>query len=83
MLIDNQGSYADGIDPGYGVYYYGTATVLGPESDRDAIGKMFTRSVNGQVDKARAYADVLSSYGNRVYLSFRPNREVNWDFRMG
>ena len=41
--MDIQGSYADGIDPGYGVYYYGTATVLGPESDRDAIGKMFTR----------------------------------------
>ena len=83
VLIDNQGSYADGVDPGYGIHYNGTATVHGPENDRDGMGKMFTPYVDGQVDKARAYADVMISYGNRVYVSFRPNREVNWDFRMG
>jgi hypothetical protein len=83
VLIDATAPWPDGVDPGYGVHYWGTATVEGPTNDLDGMGAMFARYVDGNVEKARAYAEVLVGYGDRVYIRFRPDRDVNWDFRMG
>jgi hypothetical protein len=83
VLIDATAPWPDGVDPGYGVHYWGTATVEGPTNDLDGMAAMFARYVDGNVEKARAYAEVLVGYGDRVYIQFRPDRDVNWDFRMG
>jgi len=66
--------------PYYGVHYWGTATVEGPEDDAEGIAKMFQPYV-GTMDEARAYAKGLISAGRRVYVRFTPSRSVTWDFR--
>jgi len=86
VLVDATAPWPDGPDPGYGVHYFGTATVEGPNNDVQGMGGMFARYVDGNEDKARAYAEVLVSlvsYGDRVYIKFTPDRDVNWDYRMG
>ncbi len=83
VLIDATAPWPDGVDPGFGVHYWGTATVEGPSNDVQGMGEMFARYVEGDEGKARAYAEVLVSYGDRVYIKFTPDRDVNWDFRMG
>ncbi len=83
VLVDATAPWPDGVDPGYGVHYWGTATVEGPNNDLPGMGGMYARYVDGSEDKARAYAEVLVSYGDRVYIKFTPDRDVNWDFRMG
>ncbi len=83
VLVDANAPWPDGVDPGYGVHYWGTATVEGPNNDLPGMGGMYARYVDGNEDKARAYAEVLVSYGDRVYIKFTPDRDVNWDFRMG
>jgi len=82
-LIDATAPWPDGPDPGYGVHWWGTGTVEGPENDIDGMGAMLARYVDGNVEKAKAYAEMLVSYGDRVYVRFEPDRDVNWDFRMG
>ncbi len=83
VLVEKTAPWPDGVDPGYGIHYWGTATVDGPRNDADGMGRMFARYVDGQEDKARAYAEQLVSYGDRVYINFTPERSVDWDFRMG
>jgi hypothetical protein len=41
---------------------------------------MFTPYV-GSLDGATDYAKTLISYGTRVYIRFRPEREASYDFR--
>ena len=83
VLVDATAPWPDGPDPGYGVHYWGAAVVEGPKNDVQGMGAMFARYADGNEDKARAYAEVLVSYGDRVYINFTPDRDVNWDFRMG
>jgi hypothetical protein len=66
--------------PYIGVHYWGTATVEGPENDAAGIGHLFARYV-GDVDSATAYARKLIGWGKRVYVRFRPERHITWDFR--
>jgi pyridoxamine 5'-phosphate oxidase-like protein len=83
VLIDATSPWPDGPDPGYGIHYWGTATIEGPENDIVGMGDMLARYVEGDRGKARAYAEILVSYGDRVYVRFQPEGDVNWDFRMG
>lgn len=66
--------------PYYGVHFWGTATVEGPEDDVEGIAKMYTPYV-GTKEGAVDYAKTLISYGTRVYVRFRPSRKTSWDFR--
>ena len=66
--------------PYVGVHYWGTANIEGPENDAEGIAKLFAPYV-GSVEAAMGYARQLISYGKRVYLRFRPERKVTWDFR--
>ena len=47
------------------------------------MGEMFARYMGGNEENARGYAEVLVSYGDRLYLKFTPDRDVAWDYRMG
>ncbi|HEX5480662.1 MAG TPA: pyridoxamine 5'-phosphate oxidase family protein [Dehalococcoidia bacterium] len=66
--------------PYYAVHYWGTAEVEGPKDDAEGIAKMFTPYV-GSPEGATDYAKTLISYGTRVYIRFRPDRAVSYDFR--
>jgi PPOX class probable F420-dependent enzyme len=66
--------------PYIGVHYWGTATVGGPENDAAGIGRLFARYV-GDVERATEYARKLIGWGTRVYVRFRPERHITWDFR--
>ena len=66
--------------PYYAIHYWGRAEVEGPKDDVDGIAKMFTPYV-GSLDGATDYAKTLISYGTRVYIRFRPEREASYDFR--
>lgn len=66
--------------PYYGVHYWGTATVEGPENDVEGIAKLFA-PYRGDIDTAREYAKTLIGWGTRVYVRFRPTRQTSWDFR--
>jgi PPOX class probable F420-dependent enzyme len=66
--------------PYIGVHFWGTATVEGPENDIEGIAELFA-PYRGDVDTARAYAQALIGWGTRVYVRFRPERRVTWDFR--
>jgi nitroimidazol reductase NimA-like FMN-containing flavoprotein (pyridoxamine 5'-phosphate oxidase superfamily) len=68
--------------PYYGVHYWGTATVEGPEDDEEGIARLFA-PYRGDLDTAREYARVLIGYGKRIYVRFRPDRKTTWDFRQG
>ena len=83
VLIDATAPWADGPDPGYGVHFWGSATIEGPINDVDGMEAMFTRYVDGKREQARSFSEALVSYGDRVYVSFEPDRDVSWDFRMG
>ncbi len=84
VLVDaTDPSDADVMDPGYGVHYWGTATVEGPNNDIQGMGEMFARYMGGNEENARGYAEILVSYGDRLYLKFTPDRDVAWDYRMG
>ena len=67
---------------GFGVHYWGTATIEGPDNDASGMGKMFARYV-GDEEAATEYAQNLIAWGKRVYIRFRPERNVTWDFREG
>jgi hypothetical protein len=69
--------------PYYGVHYQGTAKVEGPEDDADAIGRMFARYLNNDVQAATEYARTLISWGKRVFVRFTPDKTTTWDFRQG
>jgi len=66
--------------PYFAAHYWGRASIEGPEDDADGIAKMFTPYV-GTPEGAKDYAKTLISYGTRVYIRFRPEREVSYDFR--
>jgi Pyridoxamine 5'-phosphate oxidase len=66
--------------PYYAIHYWGTATIEGPEDDAAGIAAMFTPYV-GTLEGATDYAKTLISYGKRVYIRFRPVRNVSYDFR--
>ncbi len=66
--------------PYYAVHYWGTATIEGPEDDVTGIASMFAPYV-GTPEGATDYAKTLISYGKRVYIRFRPVRNVSYDFR--
>lgn len=83
VLIDDTSPWPDGPDPGYGVHWWGTGTVEGPHNDIDGMGSMLARYASGNEANARAYAQMLVSYGDRVWVRFEPSRDVTWDFRMG
>ncbi len=68
--------------PYFGVHFWGTATVEGPENDVSGMGKMFAPYV-GSEEKAAEYAKQLIGWGKRVYIRFRPERSTTWDFRQG
>ncbi len=67
---------------GFGVHYWGTATIEGPDNDTSGMAKMFSRYV-GDEEAATEYAQKLIGWGKRVYIRFRPERNVAWDFREG
>lgn len=77
MMID----YAE-AQPYYGVHFYGTASIEGPENDPDAIARLFTPYI-GSYDGAFQYAQTLISWGKRIFIRFTPERKVSWDFRQG
>lgn len=83
VLVHATAPWPDGVDPGYGVHYWGTAVVEGPRNDADGMAAFYARYVDGNGEKARAYSDMLLGYGDRVYVRFTPDRDVNWDYRMG
>jgi hypothetical protein len=66
--------------PYFAVHYWGRGEVEGPKDDAEGIAKMFAPYV-GSADGATDYAKTLISYGTRVYIRFRPEREVSYDFR--
>jgi hypothetical protein len=66
--------------PYYAIHFFGTAAVEGPEDDVQGIADMFAPYV-GSKEGAVEYAKTLISYGTRVYIRFRPERDVSWDFR--
>jgi PPOX class probable F420-dependent enzyme len=68
--------------PYYGAHYWGTASVEGPDNDRAGIARLFAPYVGG-LDAAAKYADTLIGWGKRVYVRFRPQRSLTWDFRQG
>jgi nitroimidazol reductase NimA-like FMN-containing flavoprotein (pyridoxamine 5'-phosphate oxidase superfamily) len=78
LMIDQSESF-----PYYGVHYWGTATIEGPENDVEGIGKMFARYMNGDVNASTEYAKQLVGWGKRVYIHFKPERKSSWDFRQG
>lgn len=67
--------------PYTGVHYNGTAIVEGPENDEQGIGKKFAKYMNDDVAAATEYGKVLMGWGKRVYIRFKPQRSVSWDFR--
>ena len=67
---------------GFGIHYWGTATIEGPDNDASGMGKMFARYV-GDEKAGTEYAQTLIGWGKRVYIRFRPDRNVAWDFREG
>jgi PPOX class probable F420-dependent enzyme len=67
--------------PYYGVHCWGNASVEGPENDAEAIGRLFAKYFGGDMEKATEYGGQLISYGKRVFVRFRPDRAVSWDFR--
>jgi PPOX class probable F420-dependent enzyme len=68
--------------PYYGAHYWGTASVEGPENDRDGMARLFAPYVGGREASAQ-YATTLIGWGKRVYVRFRPHRRLTWDFRQG
>ena len=66
--------------PYYGIHYFGTATIEGPKDDVEGIADLFAPYV-GSHEGAVEYAKTLISYGTRVYIRFKPERSVSWDFR--
>jgi hypothetical protein len=70
--------------PYAGVHLWGTASIEGPEDDPDAIGRLFA-PYRGDLETATSYAKDLIGYGvgKRVFIRFRPEREVGWDFARG
>ena len=68
--------------PYTGVHMWGAATVEGPENDVEGIGRLFAPYV-GSPEGAKEYAKTLIGWGKRVYVRFRPERSVTWDFRQG
>jgi hypothetical protein len=66
--------------PYYGVHYWGTGAIEGPENDEAGIAAMFAPYV-GSLEGATEYAKTLISYGKRVYIRFRPARKTSYDFR--
>ena len=66
--------------PYSGIHYWGTATVEGPANDSEGMGKMFARYMGGDVEAATQYANQLISWGKRVYIHFKPERNAAWDF---
>jgi hypothetical protein len=76
VMID----YAE-AQPYYGVHFWGTAAIEGPESDADAIGRLFAPYLNDDVGAATEYGKTLIGWGKRVFVRFRPERSVSWDFR--
>jgi hypothetical protein len=66
--------------PYYAIHYWGMATIEGPENDADGIAAMFAPYV-GSPEGAVEYAKTLISYGKRIYIRFRPDRNVSYDFR--
>jgi PPOX class probable F420-dependent enzyme len=76
LLIDStQAPYS-------GVHYWGTATVGGPENDAAGMARLFARYI-GDAARATEYARELIGWGTRVYVRFRPERSITWDFRQG
>lgn len=67
--------------PYIGAHYWGAASVEGPENDAEAIGRLFAKYFNGDVAAATDYGRRLISMGKRVFLRFRPQRSISWDFR--
>jgi hypothetical protein len=74
LLIDSQEW------PYHAVHYWGAATVEGPNDDVEGIASMFAPYI-GSHEGAVDYAKTLISYGTRVYIRFKPERDVSWDFR--
>jgi PPOX class probable F420-dependent enzyme len=68
--------------PYIGVHFWGTAAPEGPENDEAGIAKLFAPYRGGE-DVAREYAQLLISWGKRVYVRFKPERKTTWDFRGG
>lgn len=77
LMVD----YAE-AQPYYGVHYWGAASVEGPENDPEAIARLFAAYVGGH-EAAYTYAQTLIGWGKRVFVGFRPERKVTWDFRQG
>jgi hypothetical protein len=67
--------------PYIGAHYWGTATVEGPENDVEGIARLFAPYLNNDPQAATEYAKTLIGWGTRVYVRFRPQRKVTWDFR--
>jgi len=76
LLIDRE------IPPFYGVHYWGTAAVEGPENDVDGIAGIIERYVGG-FENARGFAQMTIGRGKIVFIRFRPERHVTWDLRQG
>ncbi len=68
--------------PYTGVHFWGTAAVEGPENDAAGIGAMFAPYMGDRMDPVE-YANMLIGWGKRVYVRFRPERSMTWDFRHG
>jgi hypothetical protein len=68
--------------PYIGVHYWGTASVEGPANDVEGMARLFA-SYRGGEQVATEYAKQLISWGKRVYVRFRPQRNTTWDFRQG
>ena len=75
LMIDQSES-----QPYYGVHMTGTATIEGPEDDAEAIAELFA-PYRKDLEDAREYANQLISWGKRIFIRFRPDRENTWDFR--
>ena len=68
--------------PYYGVHYWGTARVEGPENDAEGMAKLYAPYV-GSEEQATEYAKQFIGWGKCVYIRFRPERKTAWDFRQG
>ena len=77
LMIDQEEA-----QPYYGIHYWGTASLEGPENDEDGIARLFA-PYKGGLEEARQYAQQLISWGKRIYIRFQPERSNSWDFREG
>lgn len=68
--------------PYRGVHYTGEAEVDNEASDAEEIAEMYER-YRGDYETALEYANDLTSMGKRVFIRFRPDEKVTWDFGKG